>query len=173
MPDSWSAPTQASLSPEEFHGDRNLIGFRSIQAAAVRIARVRHAIINYAGEACRHHDCRQAADRAQIHREVAAAATKSVEIGFEAGLRRHEIGIGHLGSRLDARVVHRGNPTRIDERRWNGGVNVDEGIELVIRHHVVENTRQVGDAQRVRDRFRRAERFRIDAEGKAQPDRAA
>src|SRR5262245_13848918 len=46
---------------EELHGDRHLIGFRSFQAAAVRIARIRHAIIDHAGEAGRHHDRRQAA----------------------------------------------------------------------------------------------------------------
>src|SRR5262249_3697775 len=35
---------------EKFHGDWNLIGFRSIQPAAVRIACIRHTIINNAGE---------------------------------------------------------------------------------------------------------------------------
>src|SRR5258708_16718364 len=94
----------------------------------------------------------------------AAGAAPGAEIGLEPGLSRQEIGIGHLRSRLeharlDAGVVHSGDPTRIDERRWNRGVDIDEGVEIVVRHYLVKNALQVRDAQGLTVPLRPAKRF--------------
>src|SRR5262245_7607238 len=116
---------------QKFHCDRNLIGLRSIQAAAVRIARVRYAVINHPSESRRHHDRRKAAHGAQVHRPAAAGAAERVEIGLQARLAGNEIRIRHLRSRLeDARfepgVVYVSDAAWKHERRRNRRVDIDE-----------------------------------------------
>src|SRR5262249_54237554 len=96
----------------------------------------------------------KAADWTQVHSEAAAGAAERVEIGLEAWLIGNEIRIGHLRSRLEdarfeARVVYVSDAAWIDERSRNGRVDVDESIEIIVRHHLVEDALKVCDPQRV------------------------
>src|SRR5207237_3908830 len=93
---------------------------------------------------------------------------------FETRLAGHEIRIGQFRSRLedawlDTRVEHGGDPARINERRRNRGVDIDERVEVVVGHHLVEDALQVLNAQRVMSLVLGVERIGVGAERASQP----
>src|SRR5688572_10326845 len=63
---------------EELQGNRQLNWFRPFQTAAVRIAIVRHAIVDFSGESGGHDDGGKAGFGAEVDREARSGASVSV-----------------------------------------------------------------------------------------------
>ena len=68
---------------EKFHGNRRLIGLGTLQATAVGVIGVGHAVVDFACRTSGHHNGGEAADGAKIHAPAATCAAPKVEIRFQ------------------------------------------------------------------------------------------
>ena len=75
---------------EELQGNRQLNWVRPFQTAAVRIAIVRHAIVDFSGESGGHDDGRKAGFGAEVDREARSGASVIVRIGLQHRLAWYE-----------------------------------------------------------------------------------
>src|ERR1044071_5348094 len=84
---------------KELQSNRQLDFFRAFQTAAVRIAVVRHSIVDFSGESGGNDNRRKAGLRAETDRKARSRASVGVKIGFQHRFARHEIRIGHRSAR--------------------------------------------------------------------------